>query len=338
MSLYKVRFIKDKGLGCIATEDIKPGTLIERETPIISVQGEPFSSSKFLEDLWTAFFEMDVEDREEFLTLHDGFANGSFDPFLTPMIPQDFKGDVDLLIKIARIYKTNGFSSGVQIKTARFNHSCQSNAESSLISNVSEIRSVTKIRKGEEICINYHWLKMSMKPLNERQCFLLNTWAFECECNLCVEECKNKNIHGGEIYVRFEVLRQVFKDIGKEFNLNSVRAEFKQIGCLKDLYRMAKEKKASRNFIIQIILEEGIKLSVQGYLKSKSLKLLEECKLFENECRIFVRASLKIGKILYGDASPMFKELSDDFEDWLKSNLKTFNEFFAQKNIDYLRL
>ena len=55
-----------------------------------------------------------------------------------------------------------------------------------------QIRTVSKIEAGEEICINYLCGKsMFMKNARTRQRRLLIDWGFECKCSLCLYENAN---------------------------------------------------------------------------------------------------------------------------------------------------
>ena len=55
-----------------------------------------------------------------------------------------------------------------------------------------QIRTVSKIQAGEEICINYICGKsMFMKNARTRQRRLLIDWGFECKCSLCIYENAN---------------------------------------------------------------------------------------------------------------------------------------------------
>ena len=67
-------------------------------------------------------------------------------------------------LNIIGIYSTNAFKMGVGIQTARFNHSCCSNAEAIWDDEdkTRNTRAVSKITAGEEININYHWEGLSM--------------------------------------------------------------------------------------------------------------------------------------------------------------------------------
>ena len=96
---------------------------------------------------------------------------------------------------------------------SRFNHSCSANA---LIAWKEEtqsyqIRTVSKIEAGEEICINYLCGKsMFMKNLRTRQRRLLVDWGFKCECILCLYETANP-IASHDQYERFANLESQAK-------------------------------------------------------------------------------------------------------------------------------
>ena len=99
------------------------------------------------------------------------------------------------------------------LEVSRFNHSCSANA---LIAWKEEtqsyqIRTVSKIEAGEEICINYLCGKsMFMKNIRTRQRRLLVDWGFECECILCLYETANP-IASHDQYERFANLESQAK-------------------------------------------------------------------------------------------------------------------------------
>ena len=72
--------------------------------------------------------------------------------------------------KVYQIYKTNCFEKGLGIQASRFNHSCSANAEATFDdkNEIREIRAVSNIKAGEEICINYEWIELSMKNFQKR--------------------------------------------------------------------------------------------------------------------------------------------------------------------------
>ena len=119
-SLYKVVPIEGKGLGCVALQDIVKGTVIlEEEAQMMFENADKFKLLPFQEFnkiINDAFNKMKESDKEEFMKLHNSFLSSAF--------PQDKK-----YMAIAGIYNTNTLGRCFGIKTARFNHSCQPNAE-----------------------------------------------------------------------------------------------------------------------------------------------------------------------------------------------------------------
>ena len=80
------------------------------------------------------------------------------------------------------------------LEVSRFNHSCSANALIAWKEDTQsyQIRTVSKIEAGEEICINYLCGKsMFMKNVRTRQRRLLVDWGFKCECILCLYETAN---------------------------------------------------------------------------------------------------------------------------------------------------
>ena len=68
--MYEVRTIEGKGLGCIATQDIKRGWQILHENPQM-----PHVGDENVLALWKNFEKMSVANQVEYLTLHDKFED-----------------------------------------------------------------------------------------------------------------------------------------------------------------------------------------------------------------------------------------------------------------------
>ena len=110
--LYKVDKIHGKGFGWIALQDIKAGTLIDKEKPQF-VPKEPFELGNMME----AFNAMSKDDQQEFLKLSNAFLDLDSLPELRQKRYFDCKNfvekqhgfDSDLLLKIIHIYITNAF-------------------------------------------------------------------------------------------------------------------------------------------------------------------------------------------------------------------------------------
>ena len=122
--VYKVVEIDGKGLGCIATKDIKQGDLILRERPQL-IPGSIKAAADFEStesSILRAYFSMSKDNQKEFMQLSTHRPNVALALEQSDM-PEECK-------RILLIYKTNSFSDGLGIKASRFNHSCCSNAMS----------------------------------------------------------------------------------------------------------------------------------------------------------------------------------------------------------------
>ena len=145
--LYHVVEIDGKGLGCVATKDVKMGNVILRETPELPIclaneAGRIIWSPKSVMDLLAHFNSMNQNDQTEYLSLYDKFDYLNVLPLeqklelekcleerkmLLSHIEQT-KDKAEKILKIFNIYEPNSFEGGVCIKLSRFNHSCRPNA------------------------------------------------------------------------------------------------------------------------------------------------------------------------------------------------------------------
>ena len=79
-SKYKVVEIEGKGLGCVASEKIKKGSLILRENPQMRIPEEILKGKNGIQNIpliirsvLKSFNEMKKADQAEFMTLHDKY-------------------------------------------------------------------------------------------------------------------------------------------------------------------------------------------------------------------------------------------------------------------------
>ena len=82
-----------------------------------------------------------------------------------------------------------------------------------------------------------------------------------------------------EKYEKFEKLKIKAKELQEMSNgsfplLENVKEE---ILCYKEMYKLAKEKKASRIFILKEIMDKGFDAALQGYLISVKFQKSENC-------------------------------------------------------------
>ena len=99
-------------------------------------------------------------------------------------------------LQIFEIYCTNFFGfghvNGIHFQTAKFKHSCGPNCEITWNENKYEIRTVSKIKSGEELRINRIRYYIELKPLAFRKNCIKHYLGYECNCDLC----KTETLHG----------------------------------------------------------------------------------------------------------------------------------------------
>ena len=98
---------------------------------------------------------------------------------------------------------------------------------------------------------------------------------------------------------------------------------------------MAKEKKASRLFILYEILDNGFDAAVQGYLSAKKGYTMYrmnglEMKEFKAECDNFSKVGQQIAKIVLEDSDVSWKQRHHNFDDWMKENKQLFQDGFLK--------
>ena len=76
----------------------------------------------------------------------------------------------DVMVEVIGIYFSNTFLEGVGIKTSRFNHSCNANAEMKFNERLEKFEIIvnSKIKAGDEITINYNPTEISIKKFHAR--------------------------------------------------------------------------------------------------------------------------------------------------------------------------
>jgi len=222
----------------------------------------------------------------------------------------------DQVLKVYGIYQTNNFDDGVSIKISRFNHSCCANATNVYDhgSQLNELRAVSKIDIGDEICIHYSPRSLFMKNLQTRQDWLSTQWGFKCTCVICLDETKTNSNEG---YERFAKLREEQEEeSGDPQEFLSFTITLNKIASLKEMYKLASEKKAARSHLA-IILEDGLFAATAGYIhakKSRNVTLIEQ---FQKDAEMFAKAEAKIRKVINGNLEKEVIQRSEDTKKWL---------------------
>ena len=332
--LFKIVPIEGKGVGWVALQEIKVGTLILSE----KCQFEP----KIQNNLWTlmeSFFSMTTMDQKDFLKLTSLFWENpeflssrkvdydNWIAFADHYSSKNPEFDRELVLKIICIFESNkslGVWESVAIKNSMINHSCCANAFSVKRNGSMEVRATHNIKEGQEITRNYdlHW-QCVMKNRKRRQEVIRAEYGFTCRCELCQNEEVNEDEESYEKFRKITDKKEILNNIIQyetETMENSPR-EFKKSYYSKilesietchyyftELYNLARNKKVPKDYILDILegyvqsLYFGVKISEQA---EQDNLFIDKMKYFEEKARILVKIGLKIAKMCYGNDSVM---------------------------------
>ena len=214
-NLIQESYNTTKGNHYIAKENIKEGTLLIVEIPLISIYDEEikkfsstfeklqkmgFSQNELALEILLTNFKDRIEFNEEKKYLIDKMGQlSSFELKNTTKSKEErmksFEYNED---NIRDIISTNAILTlrndrkkiapielcyGLYIKSSFFNHSCEPNCFYYGIANLLIVKAIKNINKGEELTVSY----IEPKPAYMRKNELLK-WEFNCECKYCKEE------------------------------------------------------------------------------------------------------------------------------------------------------
>jgi len=214
---FEIRFVEGKGLGAVATEEIRRGEGIWQEAPLLRVSRQ-LSLQEVLRtrsqgdsgqgNTWANHVDLSLRDCPEdqqrlFWELADVHAQDSSSKTAhgivqTNGLPADSEEDPTALA----IYSV----------VSRFNHSCKPNVSNSWQADrgIETLYAARDIRPGEELCITYIDI---FQTSEQRQTELENAFKFRCTCEVCTQ--------GGEILaasdrrrVRMAQLREALPSAG----------------------------------------------------------------------------------------------------------------------------
>ena len=341
--LFKIVTIEGKGVGWVALQEIKVGTLILSE----KCQLEP----KIQNNLWTlmeSFFSMTTMDQKDFLKLTNLFWENpeflssrkvdydNWIAFADHYSSKNPEFDRELVLKIICIFESNkslGVWEAVAIKNSMINHSCCANAFSFKRNGSMEVRATHKIKEGQEITTNYDQHEQCvMKNRKRRQEVIRAEYGFTCCCELCQDEEINDD---EESYERFrnitennEILNNIIKfeteamenyprELKKSYYSKILESVEKRHHFFTELYNLARNKKVPKDYILHILegsvqcLYFGIKISKQA---EQYNLFIDKIKYFEEKVRILVKIGLKIAKMCYGNEYDMVTKWNDRVE------------------------
>ena len=200
------------------------------------------------------------------------------------------------------------------IHAASFNHSCRPNTSLVSPENSYEyfVRTITKIKAGEEITLCYNYSLCAMKSKETRQKIIQdpgeNYFGFICACNDCKFGTEDKD--DIEAFEKFQKWKEEAKspeeleEMLANFDTNAaMRRETisylrKQIGLYKDMYNLGKKKKASVYFLYGDILLAGMMTAAIGCMFMAKLDFQKIRDEFKSEYEVFSKAAKAIDEML----------------------------------------
>jgi len=334
--MYSVRNVDGKGLGCIANQKIKRGTLIEKEEPVLKAPpglrekvtsttiGDlltgKFGNNNFYQQHANAqmiidnFKKMKKNCKEDYLKLNNKWK--MMDQKIQGMDElnmnekMNFKtldlGEIDLetAMEVCQIYSTNAFHNGVFLKMSRFNHSCVANAEYfwNDKDHVQEIRSISNIAEGEEITIRYHGQEVLDTETRRN---ILTKYHFTCTCPAC-DLSEEELIEEKKLCHKMKELKDAHEEFIKcletlFFRDKSTELQIRRgVGRLKEMYRIAKKHKTMAvGRILSEIVKPGIETAYWGYIEAKHFNL-PVIKMYKDDMHNFASVGFKLSAMLYG--------------------------------------
>ncbi|QKF93531.1 SET domain-containing protein [Fadolivirus algeromassiliense] len=195
----KKTIIKNKGFGMIATNNIKKGEIIIRDTPFTIRSNKIYSEIFQLiyealndPDISSKFMKLQPKSLENYNINKDRIKNEleivkNYNADMYNYFINNYTFD-DILLLCAK-YMSNAFDfkgkPAFLFVGTLLNHSCLPNVIFGERDGIMVFMTVKSISKGEEICDNYIDITM---PKNERKKHLLEQYGFECNCERCTEK------------------------------------------------------------------------------------------------------------------------------------------------------
>ena len=297
----------NKKIGCIATEDIPKGTLIFRGTYEINVDMDKTQSPQFATNILEAFNRLNPEKKTHYMSLHDSFKDFEEPDFLrihsVESTIRNMKAEktpgaetrAKTLRTIFGIFFTNNVNGGVCL-TVRFNHACYANAEGYYGTDaILEVRTVKKVKKGQEICTNHSWDLTFMRPTAERKIMVMNRLGTICECESCTKDKSEKN----KMYEKFHNLKNEF-DKYANMPKKSYESLWEEVRLVKEMYKVAREDRQSLSYIFQNILTKGFDACRSGYMMADSWGQKGPKQRFNIEGANFARTASKVFSVVTG--------------------------------------
>ncbi|RMZ34387.1 hypothetical protein D0859_01470 [Hortaea werneckii] len=197
-ALLELRHIVDKGYGLFAATDIKRGTCIFKEAPLVLITHGASESAETVFYVSQQVSKLCQNQRRAYRMLHK--AIDSMNPAISRIMQDTFAGvssrmDINNAIQSKiddfATFKTNAFQvrldkgigTAVFLAHSRLNHSCSPNGHQSYNERegLEMLHATRDIIAGEEITVTY----TSLVRTWSQRAAELRRWGFACSCKSC---------------------------------------------------------------------------------------------------------------------------------------------------------
>lgn len=181
---YTVEPSPGKGLGVFAAHSLETGSIIMRETPIITIKppnhtpGTGYPMSKISQLVHAEYNKLSKEEQRDILSLTYSVLSNDV---------AKYGKNIDIL---GLIFRNNAYDTGSEIglfpRIARINHSCRPNAAYYWNAKLNKrmVYATRNIEDGEEIFVSF----ISLLTTREERQKKLSRYGFTCTCPACSQD------------------------------------------------------------------------------------------------------------------------------------------------------
>jgi hypothetical protein len=189
--LYSIKSAPGIGLGVFAAQEIRKGTRITSENPLLIAPRAPATIDQLT--VYEAFDALSNEDQATYFSLS---ASEIQTEHALACIDEDVPDDIRTQVaRIGSIFESNTFNitdedeetgivqAGIFPIAARFNHDCRPNVAQTWNENLKclTMHAIRHIEQGEELCDSYVPLCQPSVVRKEE----LRAYGFDCYCSVC---------------------------------------------------------------------------------------------------------------------------------------------------------
>jgi len=307
--------IPGKGKGLVASKDFKKGQVVFQESAAIIVHAP--SRLVPLQELKDQISKMSEEQKNKFYQLT---AVGEINPAeLAAALRENCLHELDIFLSNAIVKRINDDKMVLFPSNSLMNHSCAPNVlqrYSSDADDVSEIRAIKDILKGEEVTQCY---TRGLMTSSQMKAMLQEVFRFDCKCGVCTGSIPHQDVLISEISSKINLLYSpidtFFRKKKKDW-MNEASELERAVDLTKQLYigQLSDRLKVHEPFVVASqMARDPIRLKKAMDVLKEELSALE---LMESGCgKCYKRLETKVERWSseFQSKSKPTKEEIDDF-------------------------